>query len=236
MKTQQKQIKPATCNFEQRLRVKSENMSKEDDIFTVPEGWKEPKFTPEDNQHGMLDTSHFEILFPKYREEYFQKSWSMIQDTLAEYKIKCQLDVIKGEIKVVTTRKTWDPYSIIRARQLIQCIARSVPFEQAVRVMDDDVACDIINIKRLVLNKRRFVKRRQRLIGPNSSSLKAIELLSGCYMMVHGGTVSLLGRYKGLKEARSIIESCMSKNIHPVRSIKDYLVKRECEKNPALKN
>ncbi|KAH8202565.1 hypothetical protein TruAng_003276 [Truncatella angustata] len=196
--------------------------------------WKIDQFKPEDNTGGhFVEESSFSLLFPKYREVYLREAWPLITKSLEKCGIACTLDLVEGMMTVKTTRKTlpYDPAAILNARDLIRLLARSVPAPQAVRILEDGVACDIIKIRNLVRNNEKFVKRRQRILGPNGTTLKALELLTSTYILVHGGTVSVMGPYKGLKEVRRVVEDCMD-NIHPI----ELMVKQELMKDPTLAN
>jgi ribosomal RNA assembly protein len=58
----------------------------------------------------------------------------MITKSLEKHGIACTLDLVEGSMTVKTTRKTFDPASILNARDLIKLLSRSVPTPQVRRL------------------------------------------------------------------------------------------------------
>ncbi|KAF7257097.1 KRR1 small subunit processome component [Paragonimus skrjabini miyazakii] len=196
---------------------------KEDEPSTyveVPKDWKEPEFKPEDNVHGRLFAlSSYVTLFPKYREKYIKEIWPALKKVLLEYHIRAEVDLAESSMEVRTTPKTYDPFIILKARDVIRLLARSVPFEQAIRVLQDDMFADIIEINLA-----------------NRETLKALELSTNCYIVIQGKTVSVIGHYEDLKQVRKIVTGCIYDNIHPAYSIKRLLIMKKLKADPTKAN
>ncbi|KAL9624459.1 MAG: hypothetical protein Q9160_001422 [Pyrenula sp. 1 TL-2023] len=109
--------------------------------------WRIDKFKPDDNVGGTFaEESSFATLFPKYREQHLRQKWSTITKALEKHGIACTLDLVEGSMTVKTTRKTFDPAAILNARDLIKLLSRS-----AIKILDDEIACDIIKIRTLYI-------------------------------------------------------------------------------------
>eukprot|EP00913_Durusdinium_trenchii_P001505 g1393.t1 len=86
----------------------------------------------------LMEESSFATLFPQYREQYLKQVWPDVKSLLAEHELVGELNLIEGSMTVRTTKKTWDPYIIVKARDMIKLLARSVPLPQAKKVLDDE--------------------------------------------------------------------------------------------------
>jgi ribosomal RNA assembly protein len=197
------------------------------------EHWRVDPWDPTALKAPLLEESSFALLFPQYREKYLREVWPLVTAELTKHGVACELNLVEGSMTVRTTKRVTDPYIVLKARDLIRLLARSVPAQQALKVLRDDMQCDIIKLAGMVSNKERFVKRRQRLVGPDGTTLRALELLTECFILVQGNTVAVMGPWKGLKIVRRVVEDCMN-NVHPIYAVKTLMIKRELAKDPQL--
>ncbi|RNF25925.1 ribosomal RNA assembly protein [Trypanosoma conorhini] len=196
-----------------------------------------PELTQDDVPGGAccVDETTFATQFPSYLESYIRSVWPAVETLLGQHQLVGKLDLMEGSMTVATTRRTWDPYAVVKARDFIRLLARNVPLAQAQKIFQTDITCDIIPISMKGNSTRRFIKRRDRLVGPKAQTLKALEILTGCYVLVQGKTVAVMGPVKGCQQVRKIVDDCMN-NIHPIYGLKQLLIKRELAKREDLRH
>ncbi|RNF11308.1 ribosomal RNA assembly protein [Trypanosoma rangeli] len=196
-----------------------------------------PDLTQDDVPGGAccVDETTFATQFPSYLESYIRSVWPAVETILGQHQLVGKLDLMEGSMTVATTRRTWDPYVVVKARDFIRLLARNVPLAQAQKIFQTDITCDIIPISMKGNSTRRFIRRRDRLIGPKAQTLKALEILTGCYVLVQGKTVAVMGPVKGCQQVRKIVDDCMN-NIHPIYGLKQLLIKRELAKREDLRH
>nr|PUA89768.1 putative KRR1 small subunit processome component [Toxoplasma gondii TgCATBr9] len=112
-KTEETEGKPAAKKEGKRGKYRRDKPWDTDDV----DHWKIEEFKPEHNPGGMLEESSFACLFPQYREKYLKEVWPEVKRALGQHFVKAELDLIEGSMTVRTTKKTFDPYIIIKVQR-----------------------------------------------------------------------------------------------------------------------
>lgn len=178
-------------------------------------------------KHQFLETSSFTVVFAKHRLEYIRSIEKYIKTACNVNKIKYEVNYDETTMEVLTTPETRDPYMIIKADDMIQLLSKGVPLEYASKVLHDDIFSEIIPVNLLCAGEKVFERRKNRINNPKT--LKAIELLTKCKIFISGKVACVIGNYKGLNEAKSILIACFE-NIHPVFEIKKLIIRHKLEK------
>lgn len=179
-------------------------------------------------KHQFIETSSFEVLFPKHREIYLKSIENFAIKACELKKIKFEIDYTKFIMKVSTTDKTRDPYIIIKANEMIQLLGRGVLLENAIKILEDGIASEIIPARLLCSTEKTFERRRERISNPKV--LKSIELITKTHVLISNKTVCIVGEYRGVYEAKNIIIKGFE-NIHPAFELKKLIIKRKLGKD-----
>ncbi|WUR02386.1 ribosome biogenesis protein (KRR1) [Vairimorpha necatrix] len=196
----------------------------------------EVKFDEKDFKNEISETNKLLVYFPKYREKYIDQVSKYIIKALENKKLSCEINLKERSLEICTTKKTRDPFIFIKGCEFIRLISKNCDVETASKVLEDDFVGEIINIRKLVKSESVFERRRDRLIGKNSLVLKALKMISKCYIFITGKYVSVVGSYDGLTIVKQIVTDCLVNNKHPVYEIKKMIIKNNLEEDKNLEN
>lgn len=102
------------------------------------------------------------------------------------------VDSATGEVTIDETGAP-DPVLALKARDVVQAVARGFSEDRAFRLLEEDAYLDILDIKDFAHSKNRVAQIRARLIGTRGKTRRIIEELTGVDVSVLGHTIAMIG-------------------------------------------
>jgi len=101
------------------------------------------------------------------------------------------VDSVSGEVTIEAGAS--DPVLALKARDIVQAMARGFSEDRAFRLLDEDAYLEVLDIKDFAHSRNRVAQIRARLIGTRGKTRRIIEELTGVDVSVWGHTVALIG-------------------------------------------
>jgi ribosomal RNA assembly protein len=149
------------------------------------------------------------------------------------FKARLMIQSETGVVEIYPNEGSEDPTSILRARDVVIAIARGFSPQRAMRLADDDIVLDVIDLRETFgRNERGIARLKGRVIGREGKIRRLIEEMTNAQVSVYGHTISMLGEYETVTAAREAIELLLKGKQHStvyklLRKIKSESKKRE---------
>ncbi|MDD5182448.1 MAG: KH domain-containing protein [Candidatus Nanoarchaeia archaeon] len=103
-----------------------------------------------------------------------------------------------------------ESYETWVTRQVIKAIGRGFSPKNALLLLEDEYAFEIIELKDFASNEHAMTRLKSRVIGTEGKSREVIEELTMCHISVYGKTVSIIGKTEYLFVAKKAIEMLLT--------------------------
>jgi ribosomal RNA assembly protein len=125
-----------------------------------------------------------------------------------------EVDSKSGDVAVLAKEGTSDFTGLV-ARDIVKAIARGYSPERAMRLLNEDVYLEFLDIRDYTGKSSKHVRRvRGRLIGTKGKTRRIIEELSGAEVSIYGNTVGMLGDVVELNVAKRAIQMILEGSEH----------------------
>lgn len=118
---------------------------------------------------------------------------------------KLTLDSETGEVRIESTAE--NPLGVLKARDVINAIARGFSSERAFRLFEDDQLLEITEIRDFAGDSDRTrVRLKGRVIGERGKTRQILEQTTGAHISVYGKTIATIGTAEQLAVVREALE------------------------------
>ena len=129
--------------------------------------------------------------------------------------ILIDVDTETGQTRIYSTESTQDPLAVWKGKDIVKAIARGFSPQNAVQLLKDGITLEIIDLEDYFGKSGNALRRvKGRIIGKNGMTRKIIENMTGAKISVYGRTVSLVGEFEQVTDARRAVEMLLRGCMH----------------------
>ena len=111
-------------------------------------------------------------------------------------------------------KSTEDPLAVWKAKDIIRAIARGFSPEKAFQLFKNGKILEILDLTLYAKTKNELLRKKGRVIGKNGKTREYIEGMTGAYVSVYGKTISFIGDFENVYDAKKAAEIILEVKPH----------------------
>jgi ribosomal RNA assembly protein len=129
--------------------------------------------------------------------------------------VELKINSESGDVGVTLKTSHGDSAILFKVENIINAIGRGFSPEKALKLLDESVILEVIDLKDYVGKSRSEIERvKGRLIGEKGKTRRIIEETSGAKISIYGYTISIIGEEGQLEVAKQAIEMLIKGSQH----------------------
>jgi ribosomal RNA assembly protein len=143
-------------------------------------------------------------------------------------KTSIEIDSETGSVSISPREDAEDPLAVWKARYIVKAVGRGFNPEIALKLTDDEVLLEIINLPDYVgKSKKAILRQKGRIIGKDGRTRDIITDMTGVDISIYGKTVAIIGDMGHIHLAKEAVEMILDGSRH--KSVYAFLEKKSRE-------
>lgn len=143
-------------------------------------------------------------------------------------KTSIEIDSETGSVSISPREDAEDPLAVWKARYIVKAVGRGFNPEIALKLTDDEVLLEIINLPDYVgKSKKAILRQKGRIIGKDGRTRDIITDMTGVDISIYGKTVAIIGDMEHIHLAKEAVEMILNGSRH--KSVYAFLEKKSRE-------